>query len=260
MAELLGAVSACMSIATTLIDSTLRVKALCESYQSAQGSLNLISTRVTTITAALSQIEEWSNTAPATQSNEEAKAALKEVVESITTVLSGISESLRSVEEAWKPGLRYLWDESKLSGFGRDLSDQIGDLHFLFSAVNWYVTTFARYALWYIVNTSVGPEARMPRMSFLSSLLRLSLENLFVELQPLLPATPARGGILSVKLALETGVGTMQLLRTCQHHPLHPGLIDLVRYSTMSRVLPPHLLLPPQPWIWHEGPVCCYPL
>jgi hypothetical protein len=138
--EVIGLVSACMSIATTLLDTTERVKTLCESYQGAQESMTLIETRVTTINAALSQIQAWSNTPGAeTSLNEGNEAALKGVVGSISTVLEAIVLSLTKVQDAWNPGLRYLWDETRLRGFGGDLSSQVLDLNLLVSTLVMYV-------------------------------------------------------------------------------------------------------------------------
>jgi hypothetical protein len=136
--SMVGLVSACLQIASQLVTTTRDINSLAKSYRTVLASLSLVESRIKTIRAAVSQLQQWYS-AMNHQISDELGEGLESALISCTTVLKGIQTQFDKVRASRSTGIRYVWEEKDIKLHERNLDSQITALHLLVSVLQLYV-------------------------------------------------------------------------------------------------------------------------
>jgi hypothetical protein len=136
--SMVGLVSACLQIASQLITTTRDINSLAKSYKSFQASLSLVESRIITIRAAVSELQQW-YFAKNHLISEELGEGLESALISCATVLKGIQAQFEKIRGSRNRGIRYIWEEKDIKLHERNLDSQITALHLLVSVLQLYV-------------------------------------------------------------------------------------------------------------------------
>ena len=133
-----GLIGSCLSVANGAFATINNVRSLIQSYSQAKQRINLISGQINTVCVALSSLENWARKEAAeTTLASPTGASFEQSIHCCVLIISAISEHVSACQSMGvRQRVKYLFNESKLDGFGRSLKDQISALQLLVSAIH----------------------------------------------------------------------------------------------------------------------------
>lgn len=146
-ASIVGLISAAGTIAATITGTIKDLSELRGQYADADLRIRLLIKELSTIKAALSQINDWTHILDEERKQADLVEALKVALEGVELAMAALAEAVsslvhdaspsRDVNMGFRAKTRYAWNESQMKEHENRLRAQVSALQLLLQAVQW---------------------------------------------------------------------------------------------------------------------------